>query len=159
MSKTKELDKKSPFQGSIDARIDPVFEEDHLATKVDWWYEDNAGKIEGELTLSCFTEGIKQVFKRVDNLDFKIVQKEKTILKSAHPEFEFNKMVYNGPNHVRIYFSGVTPSDFEGKRKEIEAFLDKQSISHKMYCPWVCPENAKQHELTSKFLTDFEKLR
>lgn len=158
MSKTKELDKKDPFQGSIDVRRDLVFEEDYLASRIQWSYNNGDKKINGECTPACFTKQLKQLFMELD-VNYKMVQKESIVLRSEISPLRFDKLAYNGPDHVRIYFSGLTPSDFKTKREEIESFLDERNISHKMYCPWVCPENAKQHELTSKFLTDFEKLR
>lgn len=157
---TKNNDKLEPYQGSIDARKDPIFEEEYYPSKIKWLWEEGDEKIEGTLTPSCFTRPLKKLFLK-HGIHFETITQESTILKSdLDSSLDINKISYmDSQRYVRIRFSGITAQEYEENAKAIQAYLDDHNIAHKKQCSWICDENAKQSELTAEFIVKHEELR
>lgn len=158
MTKPKNEETLSPFQGSIEVSRDPIFEEAYDSSKIKWVWSGDDKKIEGELTPSCLTKQLKKLFKEI-GVNYDMFTKSGFTLKSDIPGLPLDKLSYKGTQNIKIQFSGATYSDFEHNKEQIQLYLENQNISFKEHCMFFCPENAKQTELTAKFMADMEKLR
>lgn len=158
MTKSKNEETLSPFQGSIEVSKDTIFEEDYVKSRVKWDWTDDGKKIEGEMNPSCLSKQLKKLFKEI-GVKHEVFNKDSTTLKSDIPGLPLDDISPKGSQHIKLQFSGTTYSDFEDKKEQIQAYLKDKNISFKEHCMFFCPENARQTELTAKFMADLEKLR
>lgn len=156
MSKpNKEKPKKDPFQGSIKACRDSVFEEKYAPSRVKWSWNHNGEEIAGELNPACLTIQLKKLFKELE-VDYEIETHDSIALKSAIPGLPV-ELSYDGTHHVRLRFSGRTESEFDSNRDIIQSYLKEKDINYENYCLFVCVTGGRQAELTTKYLSDMEK--
>jgi len=149
-------DKKDPFQGSIKACRDSIFEENYSPSRVKWSWNHKGEEIEGELNPACLTIQLKKLFEK-NHVKYVVESHDSIALKSSMPELPV-ELSYDGAHHVRLRFSGRTESEFDSNREIVQAFLNEHEIHYENYCLFVCVTGGRQAELTTKYLSDMEKI-
>lgn len=151
--------KEQHFRGSIDARKDPIFEEEYHPSRIQWSWEGDE-IIKGELTPACFTKPLKKLFYKL-GVDFETIQLDKTILKSEIDlNIDTDNLAYvDSQRYVRIRYSGMTDSEFDERTKAIQEYLTEHNIPYKSRCRWECDDPVKQTELKPEYSDKKEEVQ
>ncbi len=154
-SKSNKPPKKASFQGSIRAEDRELFHK-QITTKIaSWSYET----LHGTFSERCLTTKLIELFKKIGAAHQVDDNPEPgTVLVDVLPGVDECVIEQDGKAHVRIRFEGITKSQFEHRRTQIQTFLSNNNILSENYCLFVCVTGKKQQELIDDYLAKLEKL-